>query len=141
MQAVGRSVGVDVREVVVRDMVVPVEVRRAAVAALTAQLEGRATVERARAETAALRSLANAGRVLADNPGLLQLRTVQEAAAGAASVVVAPRHGVGSDGRRLRRGPRRGRQRSSAEAPPSGPSRHDGTPRRDRSATTAPCVG
>ncbi|MFC3687113.1 SPFH domain-containing protein [Aquipuribacter hungaricus] len=88
VQAAGHDVGVQVREVVVRDVVVPVEVRRAAVAALTAQLEGRATVERARAETAALRSLANAGRLLADNPGLLQLRTVEAAASGGASVVV-----------------------------------------------------
>ena len=40
--------------------------------------EGLAALERARGETAALRALANGARVLADHPGLLQLRTAQE---------------------------------------------------------------
>lgn len=88
VRATGLGVGVGVESLVVRDVVVPVEVRRASVAVLTAQLEGRAALERARAETAALRSLANAGRMLADNPALLQLRTVEAAANGPGGVVL-----------------------------------------------------
>lgn len=42
-----------------------------------AQKEGQAALERARGETAALRSLANAAKMLETNPMLLQLRAIQ----------------------------------------------------------------
>jgi regulator of protease activity HflC (stomatin/prohibitin superfamily) len=42
-----------------------------------AQKEGQAALERARGETAALRNLANAARIMDDNPNLLQLRALQ----------------------------------------------------------------
>ena len=44
---------------------------------ITAQKEALANLERARGETASLRSLANAARLMQDHPGLLQLRAVQ----------------------------------------------------------------
>lgn len=89
--AVGQAaarVGVEVGEVSLRDIVVPNEVRRAAVALLTARQEGLVELERARSQTAALRSLANGARVLEDNPGLLQLRTAQVAAEAGGQVVI-----------------------------------------------------
>jgi len=42
-----------------------------------ARREGLAALERARGETAALRNLANAARMIEQNPHLLQLRTLQ----------------------------------------------------------------
>jgi hypothetical protein len=44
---------------------------------VSAKKEGLAALEKARGETAALRHLANAAKVLEDNPNLMQLRVVQ----------------------------------------------------------------
>lgn len=70
--------GLAVSRVVVRDLVVPGALKQAVANVVTAQLEGRAALERARSETAALRSLANAARSLENNPALLQLRLLQQ---------------------------------------------------------------
>ena len=56
-----------------------------------ARPRGQAELERARAEAAALRSLANTARLLADHPALLQLRTVQAAERSGSTVVLTPR--------------------------------------------------
>ena len=76
------EIGIELLSVDVRDVMVPSDLKRAYGAVVTARQEGAASLERARAETAALRSLANAGRMLDDHPGLLSLRLVQELAAG-----------------------------------------------------------
>jgi regulator of protease activity HflC (stomatin/prohibitin superfamily) len=73
-------IGVEVLRVEIRDLAPPAEVRRAALALHTARTEGLAQLERARAETAALRALANGAKVLVDHPGLLQLRTAEAVA-------------------------------------------------------------
>jgi hypothetical protein len=90
------EIGVDILEVQVRDVMLPGEVKRSYAAVLVARKEGEAALERARAETAALRSLANAGRTVADNPGLLQLRILQELGASSGNTVVfgAPEAGL-----------------------------------------------
>lgn len=75
--AAGTEVGLQVRDVVVKDIVVPAEVRGAALEVITAKSRGLAKLEAARAETAALRSLANAGRLLDAHPALAQLRLIQ----------------------------------------------------------------
>jgi regulator of protease activity HflC (stomatin/prohibitin superfamily) len=80
--------GVELLEVEVRDVMLPGELKRAYASVLAARKEGEASLERARAETAALRSLANAGRTVADNPGLLQLRILQELGASSGNTVV-----------------------------------------------------
>lgn len=80
------ELGVVVSEVAVRDVVMPGELRRAALAELVAASEGRAALERARGETAALRSLLNAARLAEEHPALLELRALQ-----AASTVVVDR--------------------------------------------------
>ena len=80
--------GVELLEVEVRDVMLPAELRRAFAAVVVARKEGEVALERARAETAALRSLANAGRVVADNPSLLQLRILHEVGASTGNTVV-----------------------------------------------------
>ncbi|USX48104.1 slipin family protein [Lentzea sp. HUAS12] len=80
------ELGISVSEVAVRDVVMPGELRRAALAELVAASEGRAALERARGETAALRSLLNAARLAEEHPALLELRALQ-----AASTVVVDR--------------------------------------------------
>ncbi|MFE9745692.1 slipin family protein [Saccharothrix saharensis] len=73
------ALGIDLREVAVRDVVMPPELRKAALSELLARSEARAALERARGETAALRSLLNAARLAEDHPALLQLRALQTA--------------------------------------------------------------
>lgn len=64
-------------ELVLAGVIMPPELRRAVTEVERARLEGRATLERARGEHAALRSLANAARLLKDNPELMNLRMLQ----------------------------------------------------------------
>lgn len=84
----GADRGLDVVRVVVRDLVVPGALKQAVANVLSARLEGRAALERARGETAALRSLANAARAVEDNPALLQLRLLQQMEAGSSNTYV-----------------------------------------------------
>jgi hypothetical protein len=67
---------------------VPGELKRAFAGIVAARREGEAALERARGETAALRSLANAGRLVDENPGLLQLRLLQQLEASSGNTVV-----------------------------------------------------
>ncbi|HKO04239.1 MAG TPA: slipin family protein [Candidatus Acidoferrales bacterium] len=60
-----------------KDIMFPGEMKKAFAQVVKAQKEGQAALERARGETAALRSLANAARLMDDNPSLLQLRSLQ----------------------------------------------------------------
>jgi regulator of protease activity HflC (stomatin/prohibitin superfamily) len=96
------AIGVELLDVEVRDVMLPGELKRAYASVIAARKEGEASLERARAETAALRGLANAGRTLADNPGLLQLRILQELGASSGNTVVfgAPDATVPTNGRR-----------------------------------------
>jgi regulator of protease activity HflC (stomatin/prohibitin superfamily) len=61
----------------VKDMMLAGEMKKAFSQVVKAQKEGQAALEKARGETAALRSLANAARLMDDNPNLLQLRALQ----------------------------------------------------------------
>jgi regulator of protease activity HflC (stomatin/prohibitin superfamily) len=80
--AVAARVGVEVAEVVVKDVILPAEVRHAAAELVTARHRGAAQLEAARAETAALRSLANGAKLLDAHPALAQLRMVQSVPVG-----------------------------------------------------------
>ncbi|WP_307793768.1 SPFH domain-containing protein [Actinotalea soli] len=82
------GVGMAVDAAVLRDVVVPAEVRRAATDLATARAQGLAALERARSEVAATRALANAAKLVDAHPGLLQLRTLQAVEAGGATVVL-----------------------------------------------------
>jgi regulator of protease activity HflC (stomatin/prohibitin superfamily) len=81
-------IGVELLGVDVRDVMVPSELKRAFAGIVAARREGEAALERARGETAALRSLANAGRMLDDNPGLLQLRVLQQLGATSGNTIM-----------------------------------------------------
>jgi regulator of protease activity HflC (stomatin/prohibitin superfamily) len=71
------ELGVQLHAVEVRDVMLPGELRKAFSEALKARQDGQATLERARAESAALRNLANAARLLEGHPGLATLRFLQ----------------------------------------------------------------
>ena len=86
--AAASAVGVGIDSLAVRDVMVPAELRRAAAEVVTARAQGQAVLERARSEVAATRALANAARMIADQPALLQLRTLQAVEAGGATVVL-----------------------------------------------------
>jgi regulator of protease activity HflC (stomatin/prohibitin superfamily) len=54
----------------------PGDLKKTFAEVVRAQKQGQAALEQARGETAALRNLANAARMLEKNPALLQLRTL-----------------------------------------------------------------
>lgn len=91
-------VGMAVDELALRDVVVPAELRRAAAEVATARAQGLASLERARSEVAATRALANAAKLVATQPGLLQLRTLQAVEAGGATVVLGADGAAGAAG-------------------------------------------
>ena len=91
------ELGVELLEVEVRDVMLPAELRRAYAGVVAARKDGQVDLERARSETATLRSLANTGRMLDENPGLLQLRILQQLGESSGSTVVygaSPERGV-----------------------------------------------
>lgn len=81
------EVGISVREVVVKDVILPHELRAAYADLVATRQRGLASLEAARAETAALRSLANGAKLLEDHPALAQLRLVQSLPHGAKVVL------------------------------------------------------
>ena len=83
-----QQVGISLDSVAVRDLMLPVEVRKAAAEVAIARSQGLAALERARPEVAATRALVNAAKVCADNPALLQLRMLQAAETGGATIVL-----------------------------------------------------
>ncbi|MFX0577312.1 slipin family protein [Nocardia nepalensis] len=85
------GLGIRVDGLNARDLMLPGELRRAALETVLAKEHGRAELERARAEAAALRSLANTARLLEEHPALLRLRTLQVAATPGTQVVLDPR--------------------------------------------------
>ena len=62
----------------IKDIMFTGELKKTFSQVVRAQKEGQAALEKARGETAALRSLANAARMMEDNPALLQLRMIQQ---------------------------------------------------------------
>ena len=80
--AVAAEVGVGVVEVVVKDVILPAELRAATLELATARQRGAVQLELARAETAALRSLANGAKLLDDHPALARIRLLQAAPVG-----------------------------------------------------------
>jgi regulator of protease activity HflC (stomatin/prohibitin superfamily) len=78
------AVGMRLHGVEVRDVMLPGELRKAFYEALQARQEGQAALERARAESASLRHLANAARLLDGHPALATLRFLQSLETSAA---------------------------------------------------------
>jgi len=81
-------IGIELLSVEVRDLMVPGDLKRVFAGVVAARKEGEAALERVRSETAALRNLANAGRMVEENPGLLQLRMLQQLGASSGNTVM-----------------------------------------------------
>jgi regulator of protease activity HflC (stomatin/prohibitin superfamily) len=81
-------VGMSATELLVRDLMLPGELRRAFAEVLLAKQRGKAELEKARAEAASLRLLANTADLLEKHPVLLELRTLQASEAGGLKLVV-----------------------------------------------------
>jgi regulator of protease activity HflC (stomatin/prohibitin superfamily) len=79
------AVGMKLHAVEVKDVMFPGELKKIFAEVVRAQKEGQAALERARGETAALRSLANAARLVQESPALMNLRVLQSVAGAAAS--------------------------------------------------------
>lgn len=71
------GLGLKLLSVKVRDIMFPGDLKTVFAQILKARKEGQAALEKARGETAALRNLANAAKLLESNPTLLQLRAIQ----------------------------------------------------------------
>ena len=80
--ATGEPLGLAVAEVVIKDVIVPTELRNAYAELVTTKQRAQAQLEAARAETAALRSMANGAKLLDDHPSLAMLRMIQAAPYG-----------------------------------------------------------
>lgn len=81
VQPEAAKIGVNVLAIEVKDVMFPAELKRAFADVLKAKQEGQAALERARGESASLRNLANAARVLEGNPALMNLRLMQSLSA------------------------------------------------------------
>jgi len=77
VQPEAAKIGINILAIEVKDVMFAAELKRAFADVLKAKQEGQAALERARGESAALRNLANAGRVLEGNPALMNLRLMQ----------------------------------------------------------------
>jgi regulator of protease activity HflC (stomatin/prohibitin superfamily) len=86
------TIGLELTAIEVRDVMVPSELKRAFAAVVVARTEGAAALERARGETAALRSAANARRMVSEDPGpvVLERKRGRAAADGAGGPAAAP---------------------------------------------------
>ncbi len=80
VKADAEKLGVSVLAVEVKDVILPPDLKRAFAEVLKAKQEGQAALERARGESAALCHLANAARVLENNPALMNLRLMHSLA-------------------------------------------------------------
>ncbi|MHB1456061.1 MAG: slipin family protein [Armatimonadota bacterium] len=72
------SLGIKLISVDLKDIMLPGEVKKLFNQIIKARKEGLAVLEKTRAETAALRNLANAAQMMEDHPILLQLRVLQQ---------------------------------------------------------------
>jgi regulator of protease activity HflC (stomatin/prohibitin superfamily) len=89
-QAAGRvrEFGLELRSADVKDIMFPGDLKRTFAQVVAARKEGLAALERARGETAALRNLANAARMMEGNPALMQLRLLQQIGGASGNTIV-----------------------------------------------------
>lgn len=83
-----REFGLHLDAVNLKDITLPGELKKIYSQVVLAQKEGQAALERARGETAALRNLANAAKMLDNNPALMQLRLIQQLGASTGNTIV-----------------------------------------------------
>jgi regulator of protease activity HflC (stomatin/prohibitin superfamily) len=83
-----RKVGVELESVDVKDVMLPAPTKRLLAQIVEARQRGLAALEKARGETAALRSLANAARLVEENPAILQLRLLEQLESSSGNTVL-----------------------------------------------------
>ncbi|MGH9194482.1 MAG: hypothetical protein ACRD1T_01920, partial [Acidimicrobiia bacterium] len=71
-----------------KDIMFPGDLKKMFAQVVQAQKAGLAALEKARGETAALRNLANAARMIEGNPALMQLRLLQQLAESTGNTLV-----------------------------------------------------
>lgn len=98
IREVGAEVGATVEAADLRDLAFPGELRKVFAQVAIARQEAAASLERARGETATLRSLANAARTLDGNPALRELRALLAIERTGGTLVLDPRGAVGGGG-------------------------------------------
>ena len=81
-------IGLRLHSVDVKDVSFPGPLKKIFSQVVQARQEGLASLERARGETAALRNLANAARLVEGSPALMQLRLLQQLSSSPATTVV-----------------------------------------------------
>ena len=82
------TLGLELRAADLKDIMFPGDLKKMFAQVVGARKEGLAALEKARGETAALRNLANAARLVDGNPTLMQLRLLQQIAASAGNTIV-----------------------------------------------------
>lgn len=82
------ELGVALQEVSIKDIMFPGDLKNIFAQVVNARKEGLASLERARGETAALRNLANAAKLMENNPELMQLRLLQSLKEGSGNTIV-----------------------------------------------------
>lgn len=82
------AIGIELLSVSIKDIMFSADVKKAYTQVLVAKQEGLAALEKARGETAALRNLANAAKMLENNPALYQLRLLHSLSEAKGSTVV-----------------------------------------------------
>jgi regulator of protease activity HflC (stomatin/prohibitin superfamily) len=82
------GLGIALESAGIKDLIFPPMLRQVFHQVVEARKASQASLERARGEVATLRSLANAARMLENNPALLALKTLQTAADGKHTLVL-----------------------------------------------------
>jgi regulator of protease activity HflC (stomatin/prohibitin superfamily) len=72
-----KELGLNLNSVALKDIMFPGKLKEMFAQVINAKKEGLAALEKARGESAALRNLANAAKLIESNPNLLQLRLLQ----------------------------------------------------------------
>ncbi len=80
--------GVTLKSISIKDITFSGELKKIFAEVVRAQKEGLANLERARGETAALRHLANAAKMMDGNPSLMQLRLIQSIGSTSGNTIV-----------------------------------------------------
>ncbi len=81
------ALGLRLLSVEIKDIMFPGKLKEVFAQVVSARKEGLAALEKARGESAALRSLANAAKMLESNPNLMQLRLLQAFAEGSGNTL------------------------------------------------------
>jgi regulator of protease activity HflC (stomatin/prohibitin superfamily) len=87
VEPAARALGLELRSISIKDLMFAGTLKEAFSQTARAKQEAQAALERARGESAALRNLANAARLLENNPNLFQLRLLQAASEGGKIVI------------------------------------------------------